>query len=318
MIHDYRIFIATCSILTFGCLQRADTARLVPEASAHGSTGAKEIPPVYGPRQTDFPSLPNLLQITDNIYTGGEPSGDEAFARLFRLGVKTVVSVDSASPDVERARVHGLQYVHIPIGYDTIETKAGLSLARLVRDADGPFYVHCHHGRHRGPVAAVVAGIAAGTLDSKEALGILERAGTSKNYAGLWRAVENYRPPAAGARLPELVEIAEAGSLASAMAGIDRAYENLKLCRDAKWTTPVTHPDLKSRQQALLLKEAFREAGRNLAEKFDQEFRAQLAEAEAFAWKVENSLNAADTKTATQNFQALAQSCARCHEQHRD
>ncbi len=65
-------------------------------------------------------------------------------------------------------------------------------------------------------------------MSMAKALKILERAGTSKDYAGLWRDVENYEAPSDDVELPELAEVAEVGSLAEAMAKIGRAYENLK------------------------------------------------------------------------------------------
>ena len=158
--------------------------------------------------------------------------------------------------------------------------------------------------------------VAAGAFDRKEAFKILERAGTSKNYAGLWRAVENYRVPAADAELPELVEVSEVGSFTVGMAEIGRDHNNLKLCLDADWTTPANHPDLVPHQRALLLKEGCREFGRNLTDGFDQEFKTWLAVAETIAQTVPNALVVNDTDRAAQSFRALSQSCARCHEKY--
>ncbi|MEM6655987.1 MAG: hypothetical protein AAF596_09305, partial [Planctomycetota bacterium] len=75
---------------------------------------------------------------------------------LYRQGVRTLVSVDGARPDVALAAEHGLRYVHVPFGYDGIPREARLALTRVARDRQGGVYVHCHHGRHRGPAAAVV------------------------------------------------------------------------------------------------------------------------------------------------------------------
>ena len=139
--------------------------------------------------------LRNLLKIHEQVYCGGEPRGEQAFAELAELGIRTVVSVDAALPDVPQARRYQLRYVHIPLGYGDMDDQAAWSLARLVRDADGPYYIHCHHGRHRGPAAAAVACLAAGYLDRQAALQVLENAGTSRAYGGLWRAVREYRRP---------------------------------------------------------------------------------------------------------------------------
>ena len=100
--------------------------------------------------------------MTERLYSGSEPHGEEGIASLKELGVKTIVSVDGAKPAVETARKYGMRYVHIPIGYDGVPEEAGQSLARLMREAETPIYVHCHHGKHRGPAAVAVACVAGG------------------------------------------------------------------------------------------------------------------------------------------------------------
>ena len=330
MLHhaNHLALIVTISCLwTIGCSQSdsdVSESNNTPEASdanpqANELSTENAVPRNNGPNEDDYPALLNLLQVTDKIYSGGKPHGNDAFASLARLGVKTVVSVDGAKPDVETARRHGLQYVHIPIGYDGVGKEAGRSLARLVRDADSPFYVHCHHGRHRAPAAAAVACIASGIADGKQALNILERAGTSKGYAGLWRDVENYQIPVEFIELPALVEIAEVGSFAAAMVQIDRACNNLKLCREARWSNPNDHPDLVPAQEALLLKEGLRESARNLADTFCDEFRIWLTDAESIAQELEESLNANKKVDELSNqFQVLEASCKKCHNKYRN
>jgi protein tyrosine phosphatase (PTP) superfamily phosphohydrolase (DUF442 family) len=273
-----------------------------------------------GPIEADYPHLHDLLQISGRIYSGGEPKDDAAFAELARLGVRTVVSVDGARPRVDAAEKHGLRYVHIPIGYDGVSETAGKSLARLVRDAEGPFYVHCHHGVHRGPAAAAVACVADGNLDGKSALAILEKAGTSKGYAGLWRDVEGYTPPGADEELPELVSVAEVRSLVAAMAQIDRASDNLKLCQTADWQTPPDHPDVAPAQEALLLKEGFREMVRQLEQSgdYDEQFLAWMKESEETAAALEGALQGGDTTATRQAFMSVQNQCKRCHADYRD
>jgi len=64
--------------------------------------------------------LPNAYRLHEKVISGGQPEGAEAFAELRALGVKTIVSVDGAKPDVELARTYGLRYVHLPIGYNGV------------------------------------------------------------------------------------------------------------------------------------------------------------------------------------------------------
>ncbi len=280
--------------------------------------GAKSVPREDGPASKDYPSLHNLLAVTERIYSGGEPEGDDAFEALRQLGVKTIVSVDGARPDAARARKYGLRYVHIPIGYDGVGAEAGAALARVVREADAPIYVHCHHGKHRGPAAAAVACIAAGEADGRAALEILKRAGTGKEYPGLWRDVAAYRPPPAGAKAPPLLEAVEVSSLASAMARLDRAFDELKLSREADWGVPAEHPDLVPLAEATLVREQFHESARLLSGKRDARFKQWLSEAEAISRELEAALKTADKPQATQSFQRLEKACKQCHAAYRN
>ncbi|MEM7262874.1 MAG: hypothetical protein AAF488_12855, partial [Planctomycetota bacterium] len=96
--------------------------------------------------------------MTVDLYSGGEPAGEVAFAALARLGVRTVVSVDAALPNADLARRYGLETVHIPIGYDGVHADAALALTAVARTRPGPYFVHCHHGVHRGPAAVAIMG----------------------------------------------------------------------------------------------------------------------------------------------------------------
>src|SRR5262249_42798824 len=159
------------------------------------------------------------------------------------------------------------------IGYDGVPDRAAGALAHAARAAEGPIYVHCHHGKHRGPAAAAILFATTGAAQGKEALKILGVVGTGKEDSGLWRGVEAYREPPSEAELRELVEIAEVGSFAAAMAAVDRQWDKIKLCRDSNWETPREHPDLSPVQVALLLREALHEARRRAPDgRFDEPF----------------------------------------------
>jgi protein tyrosine phosphatase (PTP) superfamily phosphohydrolase (DUF442 family) len=298
-----------------GCGQR-EAARISDEASPSYEPAADLAADEQ--RESDPDGLQNFIKSTDRIYSGSEPHGEQGFESLEHLGVKTVISVDGAKPNVELANKHGIRYVHIPIGYDGVPNEAGDMLARSVKEVEGPLYIHCHHGKHRGPAAAAIASIASGAANAKDALQFLQRAGTSKGYAGLWRDVGNYTPPPDNARLPELVEVAEVGSFVAAMAQIDRSFDNLKLCRDANWRTPSDHPDLVQEQEALLLQEGLHEASRNLDDDFDDRFKSWLSEAEVGALVLLTILKDKGAEGADGQFESLEQSCKQCHVEYRD
>ncbi|MEX2317959.1 MAG: tyrosine-protein phosphatase [Pirellulales bacterium] len=313
--------LALLLILVCGCGKQS--ANVPPGETAKWPDATVHTPKlsITKPDPAATPHLHNLLQLTNNIYSGGEPHGEEAFAELAKLGVKVIVSVDGARPNIEAAKKHGLRYVHIPIGYDGIPAEAGQSLARVVREADAAgdtVYFHCHHGKHRGPSAAAIACIAADAADNEAANQILVTAGTSKDYAGLWRDVAAYRPAAADAKLPELVEVAQVDSLVTAMSNIDRAFDNLKLSQAGDWKILADHPDIVAAQEALIVKEALHESGRNLAQGCDEQFVTWRREAETLAAKLETQLKAGDAGGANQTMAHLDAACNQCHTKHRN
>src|SRR5262245_36049218 len=86
--------------------------------------------PAATPQKIAAEHLPNAYRIAEKVISGGLPDGDAGFAELEALGVKTVISVDGMTPDVEGARKHGLRYVHLPHGYDGIPSERGQELAK--------------------------------------------------------------------------------------------------------------------------------------------------------------------------------------------
>lgn len=271
----------------------------------------------------EMPGLHNLVQLSADVYSGSEPDGEVAFASLKKLGVQTIVSVDGATPKIDMAKKYGTQYVHIPFGYDAIPLAAQLSLTRAAREAKMPMYIHCHHGKHRGPAAAALVCRVKGIADLAGSLQIMQNAGTSRDYKGLWRDVESFTVPSADTQLPKLVEVAELESLAAAMARIDRNFDNLKLCAAADWKTPGDHPNLVAHQEAWQLQESFYESSRRLAEnehaaEFDATFRDWLTESDTVARTLHQSLKAKDRAAATTAFTTLQKSCRQCHAKYRD
>ena len=263
------------------------------------------------------PAIENVHPLTPQLISGGQPKGDAAFSKLAEMGVKTIVSVDGAKPDLEMAKQHGLRYLHIPIGYDGVDPEAQAALTHAVRAAKGPIFIHCHHGKHRGPAAAVVACMAAGDMTHEQAAEFMKLAGTGQEYTGLWRDVAAFQPLPADAKLPPLVEAVQVESLAGAMAGLDRAWDGLKLCQVAGWKTPADHADLAPAHQALLVWEGLTES-RRMAENSDPQLVKWLDEAVAEAAQLRQSVQAGDEAAASRQFKQVEAACARCHEQYRN
>jgi protein tyrosine phosphatase (PTP) superfamily phosphohydrolase (DUF442 family) len=274
--------------------------------------------------------LQNVHRVTADLVSGSAPDGDGAFEELKRLGIKSIISVDGARPDVERARRFGMRYVHLPIGYDDVTPQEGKALAKAIDELEGPVYVHCHHGKHRSAAAVAVACVMNGKLKPAQAESVLYTFGTGENYKGLWASARDARPVDAEelrALKLEFVETAKVPPMADAMVAIDHTWEHLKQAEEAGWKAPIDHPDLDPPHEALQLMEHFRELGRTTeVAARPADFRQKLAESEAAANRLHEMLvkwsgsgrTGVPPAEAGEVMKTLSNSCAACHRQYRD
>jgi protein tyrosine phosphatase (PTP) superfamily phosphohydrolase (DUF442 family) len=276
------------------------------------------------PTKLDVKHLPNAVSLHNKVISGGLPEGDEAFQELERLGVKTVISVDGAKPDVAIAKKYGMRYVHLPHGYDGIPESRVQELAKAVHDLPGPIYIHCHHGKHRSPAAATVACVAAGLLEPKDALNVLTTAGTSNNYRGLYQSAESARridDAKLAALKGDFQETANLPPMAEAMVAMEHTHDHLKSIAAAKWKSPPDHPDLDPAHEALLLREHFTELLRtDSVQREPARFTELAKQGEAAAGDLETILRAPGTShdRATKALEKVTQNCTACHREIRD
>ncbi len=272
-------------------------------------------PIASGLQHIDNHHLHNLWQLSTRVYSGSEPDSPQAFEELAKLGVTTIVSVDGIAPSVELAKKHGMRYVHIPIGYDGIDPKSSASLTRVAREVTGKIYVHCHHGKHRGPAAAAILCRADDGRSAPEAEKILQVAGTGKEYTGLWRDVAQFRVPDPKAPLPELVAQAPVESLAAMMAKIDRTFDRLKLFQQHEWKPLADQPDLSTDHEVLQLKELFTEVLRaSQAETYKTSMQQTLETID----QLQSQLSRKAFKELDGTMRQISSQCVACHERHRN
>ncbi|MFT3878999.1 MAG: hypothetical protein QM703_04985 [Gemmatales bacterium] len=295
--------------------------------SVSGSLALLAMDDSVGSAILNTPGLHNVFRVTDKLLSGSVPEGDLGFQTLRKLGVKTIITVDGAKPEVERAKKFGMRYVHLPIGYDGVPANQGLRLAKAVRDLPGLIYMHCHHGKHRSPAAAVVVKLC---LDEKctvaTALELMKQAGTDPRYIGLYASPKELRRPSStdlDKVSSDFPETTPPGGMVQLMVEIDERWDRLKLIQAAGWTSPKNHPDLEPAHEALLLWEHYVETARLPGvQSKAKAFLELLKEAEATAKKLETALrmNAGAERTASAEkfFKASAASCSRCHSQYRD
>lgn len=265
----------------------------------------------------------NTFRAATNIYSGSSPDSDAAFQELASLGVKAVVSVDGGKPDLASAKKHGLRYIHLPIGYDGISSNRVVELIQAARSASGPLYVHCHHGKHRGPAAAAIACLGTAGWTPNQAVAFLRQAGTSTEYAGLYQSVGQFQAPQLSPHsTPELLpEVATTSTLVDFMVAIDDRFERLKSAQKNQWKADPKHPGDSPAQQALLVWEQLRELLRSEDTKQRApEYRQSLEHAEWLAQAFHGIVRSEGSTTADMDewFQRLSRSCNECHKAHRN
>ncbi|MCA8991205.1 MAG: hypothetical protein KDA88_04460 [Planctomycetaceae bacterium] len=266
----------------------------------------------------DGTHLQNLMHVSTSIYSGSEPVSDKDFAELAKLGVRVVLSVDGAVPKVAEARRHGLRYIHVPFGYDGIPEEARLAILRATKEAEGPIYVHCHHGKHRGPAAAAIAAVATKCATKDTVRKVLELGGTNPHYAGLWRDVQAFELPDGNVELPKLVEAADVDSMVQVMARMSRASEELEglLTNNQELSGAAAKS---AAEQSLLLKEEFRETVRLYLGDCDQKFQHLMRNSSGIAERVDAAVqDGKPIEVITREFKLLKSECSRCHELYRD
>lgn len=297
-------------VVLLGCQPKKPTVPVVPLPHT-----------THDPQALEVAGLHNVYRVSAKLISGSGPEGDEAFRALQELGVRTIISVDGAKPDVARAKRFGLRYVHLPIGYDGVPTAQGQQLAKAVDVLPGPIYIHCHHGKHRSPAAVVaIQRCLDEQCTAERAMAWLRTAGTDPNYKGLHAAPTQFtflREEARQALAQDFPETAMVNALVDCMVTIDSRWDNLKKVRAAAWRTPPQHADLDPPHEALLLREGYREAMRLLPK--DHAMRPLMTLAEEQAHALQQSLQMpVNPSEAQKAFERSASLCTQCHRTHRD
>jgi hypothetical protein len=216
-----------------------------------------------------------------------------------------------------------MRYVHIPVTYAEVSPEQRAEIARAVRDLAGPVYIHCHHGKHRGPAAAASAAVALGYFTPAQGVAFMKTAGTAESYPGLYACVATARPATAeqlDAASAEFPSNRRAHGLVAAMVEVDAAFEHLEGIRAAGWTVPADQPDLVPAAEAGRLADNLRYGGEDpRAQALGTDFMERLNEAIRAATALESGLvSGASGERLETGFGLVQGSCRGCHARYRD
>lgn len=303
-----------------------------PAAAASIPAPTIAIPAANAPKSQDYPGLHNVVTYSTGVFTGSVPEGPEGFETLHAMGVKTIISVDGAEPEVAKAKALGMKYVHLPIGYNGMDSQRTLELAKAVQVAqqenpDAPVYMHCHHGKHRSAGALGASAVTLGYITPEQGVERMKVSGTAPNYTGLYKCVQVATPasPAQLAALPSTFpEVWKTTSLVHAMVEMDEVFEHLKAIEKAGWRAPKDHPDLVPVAEAGRLADLFRNLRDDAAvQKKPAEFTTWLLADSKKAEALETDLakwqgDGAAPESLSKHMKLLAASCKECHVKYRD
>jgi protein tyrosine phosphatase (PTP) superfamily phosphohydrolase (DUF442 family) len=320
--------IGACVLWVGGCADKPTSASVPSPApaatTAVAATQPSTLPAIVFRPVPNQDLLHNAHFVTDKVISGAQPEGDTSFAYLKELGVRTIISVDGAQPDVEGAKKYGLEYVHLPITYSGVTVDEGKAIAKAIAEKPGPIYLHCHHGKHRSAAAVAVACVYDGMLKPEQAESVLKTFGTGANYKGLWRDALSARPIDAkeirNLKI-DFVERARIDDLASMMVDTDERLENLKAAPKAGGRAPAGQPKLDPAHEALMLHELLREMMRTgPAQAKPADFGKLAGASEAAALSLHETLSAKplDPAKADAAMKRAMASCLDCHKAYRD
>lgn len=304
---------------------------LVLQSTAYEAAAQVSLPQVP---PSEGPGLHNVYRLSEDIISGAEPEGPEALAQIASWGVKTILSVDGKVPDAATAEALGMQYVHVPIQYSGIDEEELLDIAKTFRELQGPFYVHCYHGKHRGPAAAAVGRVVLDGVPRDQAIAEMRQwCGTDSKYEGLYSAIATMPMPddaQSEAWDFDFTPAHEYEGLRAGMIELARKWDLVKAAKKRQWAADPAHPDVDPLQEAVQMYQIFDAvSGLGDTRTYPDDFRAWLEDGRSGSEQLQRALTEcskdaaaldgvawrADADTA---YARVSNACASCHAAYRD
>lgn len=314
---------ATLAILLAGATAITIVTSCKADPSGDRSPAVQiETPSTAEKKPKDLAGIHNVVCYAPALISGGVPEGNEGLETLHAMGIRTIISVDGATPDVEGAKKLGMQYVHLPISYDTVTPERQQQLAQAIASCEGPIYVHCHHGKHRSAAALASAVVLAGKLTPEQAQERMAVSGTAKEYTGLWQVVHSAKPmPAAALKVDpnSLPSVTKVSGMVATMAEIDMVIDLVKQSHKAGWQAPTDHPDLVAIKETKRMHTLFANLRNDpQSQQLSADYQTRLGKAIAMTEQLDVAVRAGQAPEAEQLLTAINKSCKDCHVAYRD
>ncbi|MBM4148787.1 MAG: glycosyltransferase [Lentisphaerae bacterium] len=154
--------------------------------------------PDHWARPLDRDGVPNLFQVDNTIYRGGQPTA-EGFRTLEEMGIRTVVNLRSFHSDSRLLKNTGIREERLPVRLLNIMEDDLEEFCRIAsRSGNGPFYVHCRQGIERTGIACAAYRVAMCGWSEDDAIDEMVNGGFG--YHPLWAVLAGRMHAFAAAR----------------------------------------------------------------------------------------------------------------------
>jgi protein tyrosine/serine phosphatase len=145
----------------------------------------------YATPAKDIPGLGNFAKVSDELYRGEQPTA-EGFARLKKMGIKTIINLRAFHSDKNLIKGQGFYYLEIPMEANNIGDKESIAFLKAIADKKyAPFFVHCQRGADRTGTMVGLYRMTVQRWPREKVQGELSRFGFSETFSNLRKYLRN-------------------------------------------------------------------------------------------------------------------------------
>ncbi len=156
---------------------------------ALGETNTNNRPASWA-QKIEKPGLPNLHQVTTNLYRGAQPTS-EGMKQLKALGVKTVINLRSYHSDKDEVSGTDLKSVRFTTQPWDADNKDVVTFLKVMADTNNlPAMVHCQRGADRTGMMCAMYRVVFCGWNKKDAIDEMKHGGFAFNPT--WKNLVRY------------------------------------------------------------------------------------------------------------------------------